>query len=447
MYELKDNIVALATTPGNSALNIIRLSGNDNIVEIFKKLTKKKSNPVPNTVFPYYLYDNSGKIFEQAIVSYFKSPKSYTGENMLEISSHGGYVVANKIIKFLISNNFRLAKPGEFSFRAFINNKINLIQAEAVNGIINSQNSSSLSYQVKNLTGGLSNIVEKSYNEIKNLLILAEHEIDFSEDEITLTQQSEYISILKQISKKIHKTIENAYYEELNDLPRVVIVGKPNAGKSSLFNRIVGYERAIVTNIKGTTRDVIEVRLSLNGKSISLLDTAGIRKTQNKIEEMGIEKTNNEISNCNIALVVDEKDPAEIIKNLKDIYKNIFFVPVLNKCDIKKNIQSSQDVFQISCTTKDGINQLLTWLSTKIEEMYKTKYSENNFLINERQNLLLTKILSKIKKLAKSFEAHQDLVFLSSDLRDVLAVFNDLIRPLNNDDILNEIFGGFCVGK
>ena len=215
------------------------------------------------------MYDNSGKIFEQAVVSYFKSPKSYTGENMLEISSHGGYVVANKIIKFLISNNFRLAKPGEFSFRAFINNKINLIQAEAVNGIINSQNSSSLSYQVKNL-GGLSNIVEKSYNEIKNLLILAEHEIDFSEDEITLTQQSEYISILKQISKKIHKTIENAYYEELNDLPRVVIVGKPNAGKSSLFNRIVGYERAIVTNIKGTTRDVIEVRLSLNGKSISL---------------------------------------------------------------------------------------------------------------------------------------------------------------------------------
>ena len=236
------------------------------------------------------MYDNSGKIFEQAIVSYFKSPKSYTGENMLEISSHGGYVVANKIIKFLISNNFRLAKPGEFSFRAFINNKINLIQAEAVNGIINSQNSSSLSYQMKNLTGGLSNIVEKSYNEIKNLLILAEHEIDFSEDEITLTQQSEYISILKQISKKIHKTIENAYYEELNDLPRVVIVGKPNAGKSSLFNRIVGYERAIVMNIKGTTRDVIEVRLSLNGKSISLLDTAGIRKTRNKIEEMGIEK-------------------------------------------------------------------------------------------------------------------------------------------------------------
>ena len=162
---------------------------------------------------------------------------------------------------------------------------------------------------------------------------------------------------------------------------------------------------------------------------------------------MGIEKTNNEISNCNIALVVDEKDPAEIIKNLKDIYKNIFFVPVLNKCDIKKNIQNSQDVFQISCTTKDGINQLLTWLSTKIEEMYKTKYSENNFLINERQNLLLTKILSKIKKLVKSFEAHQDLVFLSSDLRDVLAVFNDLIRPLNNEDILNEIFGGFCVGK
>ena len=447
MYKLKDNIVALATTPGNSALNIIRLSGNKNVVKIFKKLTKKKSNPVPNTVFPYYLYDNHGKLFEQAVISYFKSPKSYTGENMLEISSHGGYVVANKIIKILISNNFRLAQPGEFSFRAFINNKINLIQAEAVNGIINSQNSSSLSYQVKNLTGGLSSVVEALYNKIKDLLVLAEHEIDFSEDEITMTQQSEYISILKQISKKINKTIENAYYEELNDLPRVVIVGKPNAGKSSLFNCIVGYERAIVTNIKGTTRDVIEVRLNLNGKSISLLDTAGIRKTRNKIEEIGIEKTNNEISNCNIALVVDEKDPVEIIKNLKDIYKNIFFVPILNKCDLKKNIQTNQDVFQISCATKHGIDKLLTWLSTKIEETYKTKYSENNFLINERQNLLLTKILSKIKKLLKNFETHKDLVFLSSDLRGVLSLFDDLVRPLDNDDILNEIFGGFCIGK
>ena len=447
MYKLKDNIVALATTPGNSALNIIRLSGNDNIVKIFKKLTKKKSSPIPNTVFPYYLYDNHGKLFEQAVISYFKSPKSYTGENMLEISSHGGYVVANKIIKILISNNFRLAQPGEFSFRAFINNKINLIQAEAVNGIINSHNSSSLSYQVKNLTGGLSSVVEALYNKIKDLLVLAEHEIDFSEDEITMTQQSEYISILKQVSKKINKTIENAYYEELNDLPRVVIAGKPNAGKSSLFNCIVGYERAIVTNIKGTTRDVIEVRISLNGKSISLLDTAGIRKTRNKIEEMGIEKTNNEISNCNIALVVDEKDPVEIIKNLKGLYKNIFFVPILNKCDLKKNIQTNQDVFQISCTTKHGVDKLLTWLSTKIEETYKTKYNENNFLINERQSLLLAKILSKIKKLLKNFETHKDLVFLSSDLRDVLSLFDDLVRPLDNDDILNEIFGGFCIGK
>ena len=447
MYELKDNIVALATTPGNSALSVVRLSGNNNIIKIFKKLTKKKLNPVPNTVFPYYLYDNRGKIFEQAVISYFKAPKSYTGENMLEISSHGGYVVANKIIKILINNNFRLARPGEFSFRAFINNKINLIQAEAVNGIINSQNSSSLSYQVKNLTGGLSSVVEELYNQIKHLLILAEHEIDFSEDEITMTQQSEYISILKQISKKINKTIENAYYEELNDRPRVVIAGKPNAGKSSLFNCIVGYDRAIVTNIKGTTRDVIEVRLNLNGKSISLLDTAGIRKTKNKIEEKGIEKTNNEISNCNIALVVDEKDPVRRIKDLKKLYKNIFFIPILNKCDLKKGIQSSRDVFQISCITKEGVDELLTWLSTQIDEMYKTKYHENIFLINERQKLLLTTILSKIKGLVKGFEAHQDLVFLSSDLRDVLSVFNDLVRPLDNNEILNEIFGGFCIGK
>ena len=196
MYNLKDTIVALATIPGKGALNVVRVSGPNQLSLIFKLLTTKKRLPKPNFSHPYYVYSKK-RVVDQCIITYYRGPKSYTGENMLELSTHGGCVMANKIIEVVINSNARLAFPGEFTYRAFINNKINLIQAEAINGAICSDNSLDSHYQINNLKGGLSDVVEGVYKETKQLLILAEHELDFVEDEITFTKTKEY---LKQLS-------------------------------------------------------------------------------------------------------------------------------------------------------------------------------------------------------------------------------------------------------
>ena len=255
---------------------------------------------------------------------------------MLELSTHGGCVISNKIIEIIINGNARLALPGEFTYRAFINNKINLIQAEAINGAIQSDNSLDSHYQISNLKGGLSDIVKNSYKKIRDLLILAEHELDFVEDEITFTKSNEYLKRIALIENKIKSIIKLSCYENYIDLPRVVIVGKPNAGKSSLFNNIVGYNRAIVTDIKGTTRDVIEAKLNLHGNNIALMDTAGIRTTKDKIEKMGIKKTTEEIKAASFVLVVDEENPKKIIKRIKKNNPAAEWIGILNKIDLEK---------------------------------------------------------------------------------------------------------------
>ena len=445
MYNLKDNIVALATIPGKGALNVVRVSGPNQLSLIFKLLTTKKRLPRPNFSHPHYVYSKKG-VVDQCIITYYKGPKSYTGENMLELSTHGGCVIANQIIEAVINSNARLAFPGEFTYRAFINNKINLIQAEAINGAIHSENSLDSHYQINNLKGGLSDIIENIYKKIKNLLVLAEHELDFMEGEITFTKSNEYLKRLALITKKIDRVIKFSCYENYKDLPRVVIVGRPNAGKSSLFNNIVGYNRAIVTDIKGTTRDVIEAKLNLNGNNIVLMDTAGMRTTKDKIEKLGIKKTTGEIELADFILVVDEEKPKEIIKTMKKTNPRAEWIGVLNKIDLKKKFSLQSD-FQISCTKNSGIEKLLTVLSTKITGAYNKNYKNNRYLINERQLVLIKQTQGLVKEARQSYKTNKDLVILSFNLRRALMGLDDMLGPTENRDILNEIFGGFCVGK
>ena len=445
MYNLNDNIVALATVPGKAALSVVRVSGDNQLLLIFMLLTKKKELPRPNFSYPYYVYAKK-RVVDQCVITYYKGPKSYTGENMLELSTHGGCVISNKIIEIIINGNARLALPGEFTYRAFINNKINLIQAEAINGAIQSDNALDSHYQISNLKGGLSDIVKNSYKKIRDLLILAEHELDFVEDEITFTKSNEYLKRITLIENKIKGIIKLSCYENYKDIPRVVIVGKPNAGKSSLFNNIVGYNRAIVTDIKGTTRDVIEAKLNLNGNNIALMDTAGIRTTKDKIEKMGIKKTTEEIKAASFVLVVDEENPKKIIKRIKKNNPAAEWIGILNKIDLEKKGEHPSD-FQISCTNNLGTDALLTELSTKINNLYKKNYKNNIYLINKRQLSLIKKTLGILKKTKETYKENKDLVLLSFSLRGALNKLEDVLGPTTNNEILNEIFGGFCVGK
>jgi len=447
MLSLKDNIVALATAPGRAAINIVRVSGSKSLKFLFCKLTNNKKLPLPNSAYPYLIYSNDKEVIDQSVIIYFKAPKSFTGENMLEISVHGGDVIANNIIKTLLGLGCRMAGPGEFTYRAFINNKINLVQAESINSIINSENEQSSNKHVENLTGGLSAVLSGAQEEVKNMLILAEHEIDFSEEEVSLTKKGEYLGRLTTISKSISFAVENSCYEEFKEEPRIVIVGKPNVGKSSLFNKIVGYDRSIVTNIKGTTRDFIEAKINLRGKKIILVDTAGIRETKTKIEKMGIKKTKEELEKGYVFIVVDEKNPAALISKIKKRYPSALLLSVINKIDKNSPAGLTEADYKISCTKNIGLDDLLTGLSTHIETYYINKYQKREYLINERQSVLLSSINTKINSLISEYTQHADLVLFASSLRGVLDEFNRLIRPIDQNEILNEIFQGFCVGK
>ena len=447
MYSLKDSIVALATSPGRGALNVVRVSGSDSLSSLFVKLTKKSRLPSPNSSYQYLIYSKKN-IIDQSVIAYFKAPKSFTGENMLEISVHGGYVVANQVIELILNTGCRMASPGEFTYRAFVNNKISLIQAEAINSIISSENTKSSNLYVKNLTGGLSRVIDGLLKEVKDLLVLAEHEIDFSEEEITLTTKKEYLKILNNIYLSVASTIKNSCYEEFKEEPRIVIVGRPNAGKSSLFNKIVGYEKAIVTNIKGTTRDVIEARVTLKGQKILLADTAGIRTTKKKLEKLGIEKTQEELKRGYLFIVLDEENPLKIVEEIKKIRPRALCFAVINKIDKKKNTELFKNIdYKISCKNNSGIEGLLTGLSTAVEKYYVANYQSREFLVNERQSLLLSSIKKKTGDLIQEYENHGDLVLFASALRNILNDFETLSRPVDQNEILNEIFGGFCVGK
>ena len=445
MYALKDNVVALATAPGKSALNIIRVSGDSALNKIFQQLTQRKKTPKPNTTYPYFVYNNNNQIIDQSVITYYKSPKSYTGEFMLEISVHGGYVITNQIIDLILKKQCRMAAPGEFTYRAFINNKINLIQAEAINGLINANSELISSHQINNLTGGLTNAVAGAHKELRNMLILAEHELDFSESEINLTDNLVYIKKLVKINKSINRTLRVSCYEKNVDYPRIVIVGEPNTGKSSLFNKIIGYDKAIVTNIQGTTRDVVEVQLNLRGKNINLMDTAGIRNTSNKIEKLGIQKTKEELQKANIVLVLDDFDPEKKITSINQYNKSACWISIINKIDKKKNLKKSD--FRISCINNQGIEGLLTELSTQIDIIYNKNYASGKFMLNQRQNQILSLISAKTQTLIELYPNHKELVLLCCGLREILSCFDDLIRPIDNGEILNEIFGDFCVGK
>ena len=444
MYNLKDNIAALATTPGASALNIVRVSGSSEVDSVFKKLTKKTTLPRPNTCYPYIIYNKNKKI-DQVIISYYSSPKSYTGQHMLEISVHGGGVVADQIMSILLSYGCRVAGPGEFTYRAFVNNKIDLIQAEAINGIINAKSQKASQYQINNLVGGVSNKLLKYQKKIKNFLLLIEQELDFSEEEIEENITKDLLDDIEKLNNEIKKTIKNACYEINVELPRIVIIGSPNAGKSSLFNKIVGYDKAIVTNIKGTTRDVLEANIKINNRDVCLIDTAGLRSTKNKIEALGIEKTKKEIKNAALVFVLSEKNPFKLKEKFCVLNREAEWVCITNKIDINKKNPLSQ--FNLSCKNNEGINELLTWISTKVNSMYDKKYSNKKYLLNDRQGIILNNITKKISLSIKKYPSHQDLAIFCVEIRGVLDLFSDLIRPIDNNDIINQIFGDFCVGK
>ena len=437
LYE-KDSIVALATPRGIGALAVIRVSGAS-LSSLFTKLTSVKNI---KQRYAYYkkIFSSSGEVLDNSLIIFFKGPSSFTGEDVIEISCHGGEVVSKKIIHQLIDYGCRASEPGEFSKRAFMNGKIDLVEAESINGIIHSKSF----LEAKNSLMSLGGQTQKNLTDIKNslvdLLMIVEHELDFVEEEISLLSNNKIQQTLKNAVFSLKKIINGSLVgKKIGTGFRVVLVGPPNAGKSSLFNSLLGYNRAIVSSVKGTTRDVVEAFVEVGGYPVVLADTAGHHSTSDLLDLKGVKKTEEEIGRADIVVVVDEKNPELFIEPFK--IKNKPVIMVVSKKDSAKKGVSKK--IETSSLKNKNIDSLLTELSTTIKNSF---FNNEAFFAPERQVVLLKKALAVLEGLLGGSE-DMDVVVFSSSLRSCINDLKEVFGEVYNEDILNSIFKGFCVGK
>ena len=444
MYNTKDNIVALATTPGKSALNVVRCSGSG-CLELYYHLTKLKKPPIPNMSCLKSVY-NKDSIIDELMLTFFAAPKSFTGENVLEFSSHGGLIIAKKLISTIESFGFRQAMPGEFSYRAFLNGKIDLIQAEAISTIVDSNKNLDVLYSINNLKGSLSSPIKKILQECENVLVYMEHEMDFNENEIAFTRLSEYKKSFNKLEKKASKIIYASFLAKENKGNITIsLAGKTNAGKSSLFNKLIGYERSIVTEQEGTTRDTVEASLIIGGQDVSLIDTAGIRKTKNVIEKKGISRTYDAINRSDLVLFVDQEDPIKESKKYSKILKNKEILFIKSKDDTKTT--KTKGIISTSSKKEGGTSLLFTELLTFIKKHGDSFSNKYMFLINSRQRACLVSFVEEIKRGSLALTKTKDLVIASSYLRGAHDNLASLLHGGDKNSTINKIFKGFCVGK
>ena len=438
---IKDNIVALATPLGFGALAVIRVSGQS-LNTLFNKVTGYK-NPKPRYAYFKKFYSSDGDVLDNVLITYFKGPQSYTGEDVIEISCHGGSIISSMIIDELVIAGCRHAEPGEFSRRAYLNGKINITQAESIDLIIRSTHKNQAKNGMLSFEGGIKEDLIKVESAIYSLLEIIEHELDFTDEEITHTTKEEMNSSLKNILKLFTSLMKGGgHLNKINGGLRVCIVGQPNVGKSSLFNSILGYDKVVVSDQKGTTRDSIEAQLVVGELLFTLIDTAGYWEGKDDLDRLGIEKTIEVVKTCDIAIILDDKNPASFRMRIPEI-ENKTIINVISKADINKKIKKSEDALIVSSKKGVGIDELLTHLSTIASNNF---FPENSHITSFRQLALIKKARMSVLELIDCGSA-LDMVQISSSLRNCLDNIGEIVGKADNEKVLNKIFQGFCVGK
>ena len=444
-YNRKDAIASLATTPGISAISIIRISG-ENLNSLFRLITDKKT--FKNRYASYCtIFDKKKKIIlDQCIVIYFANPNSYTGEDVMEINCHGGHIVSQKILNMLYAHGVKPAHPGEFSYRAFLNNKIDLIEAEAISNIINSSSEYSHDIIMDNLSNSLRKNILDINNKIINILSIIEHELDFSENEIDYTTTESILNVLDNIIMTVNTYLDNQnLVKTINAGINIVIMGIPNAGKSSLFNKIIGYDRTIVSSQAGTTRDSIEAKLIINQYPVNLIDTAGYFAANDQINIDSIKQTMQYANNADIIIYLDESDPVKKYQLLNLDCNHIIFCK--SKRDISKNKINKDESLNISSKTNYGINLLYNKLSTILSTDYKYDFNNDTTLISQRQIKLFQEASQTLNEIKIMLEEEVGMDVIASYMHELTSVFDECLGKVSNDKVLQSIFSNFCVGK
>ncbi len=462
--KFKSTIIAQCTPIGNSGIGIIKISGSKSY-----EISKIILGVCPKTRYAkfYKFKNNNNKILDYGIAIYFKSPKSFTGEDVLELNCHGGQKIMEKIIDTILKfkiKNIRLAKPGEFTKRAFLNNKIDLIQAESINNLINTNSTNQLNKSLLSLKGKLTDKIINYIYKINKINIFITKEINFTEKEFTYLKYKKFKKYMLNFYKKIKNLYKKNYKQSFYDNGiKIIIIGKPNVGKSSLMNNLTKYNTSIVTNISGTTRDLIKDKIYINNINIEITDSAGIQKTKNIIEKIGIKKTLNEIKLSKIILLVDDnynisnkKFLKKNINLIKKIKKHQKLILIRNKIDLSKYKHKKHDkinninIINISNKTKKGINILLKYIKKYIKLINN---NENIFYINKRHITLIQKTNKSTKYIINKLNNFNyktiNLDILQQEISKIQKYLNQIIgkRKFTPETIINNIFKNFCIGK
>lgn len=452
-------IAAISTAPGNAGIGIIRLSGDD-CFKILQKIFKPKNKgEIKGYTIKYgnIVKSENDEIIDEVLVSYFVAPKSYTKENMCEINSHGGIVVENQILEECLKNGAVLAEPGEFTKRAFMNGRIDLSQAEAVIDIINSKTEKEMMVAQRHLEGSLSKKIKDIQGEILNLMADIDASIDYPEYDIEETTNKKINDTLNSVEEKLLK-LKNSFENGkiLKEGIKTAIIGKPNVGKSSLLNLILGENRAIVSDIEGTTRDTIEEYINIKGIPLKIVDTAGIRKTNDEVEKIGVERSINNISNAEliIALFDDSRTFDDQDQKILDLIEGKKTIILINKIDLGKNLikeneklkKFKNNIIEFSTINETGLDKLYN----KIEELFKLNEldCENTEIItNNRHKQQILYALEDVAKGRESLETHMPVDITAICLKDILERLAEITGENVSENIINEIFKKFCLGK
>ena len=457
---IDDTIAAIATAPGEGGIGIIRISGEKSLQvaqSIFKYKSGKMIKDYNARTLIYGTVGDNEKVIDEVLVAYMKGPNSYTAEDVIEINCHGGFISVKKILELILSKGVRLAEAGEFTKRAFLNGRIDLSQAEAIIDVIKSKTDMAHEVAQSQLEGSLAKKIKDLRMNVTEVLAHLEVSIDFAEEdveEITYQTLEEKALELRNEIKKLYDTAESG--KIIRDGLKTVIVGKPNVGKSSLLNSILGENRAIVTDIAGTTRDVIEEFVNIKGIPLKIVDTAGIRETEDVVEKIGVEKSRESFSTADLVIMVLDasrklsEEDMEILESLK----NKKTIVLLNKMDLEPQIElekieefiNSEDIIKISALKHQGIEEL----QDKIEAMVyhgSVKNSSNLMITNSRHKDALFKAYESINDAISAIEQRMPYDFIEVDFKNIWDYLGYINGDTVREDLLDTIFANFCIGK
>ena len=458
MVELNDTIVALATPPGRSGIGIIRLSGPASLSVLRTLVDCQTFKPTPNVMTLRNLFDPVKKsTLDQALVCYFKSPNSFTGEDVVELHCHGSPLLLRAIIDAALTLHARMAAPGEFTLRAVASGRIKLSEAEAIRDLIDAQTDDALRQATRQMKGEISHTLQPLKDELVKVIVRLESSLEFVEDDLPLTEHDQLVASLRHVRSRFHEMAETFRRGKLlREGLRVTLVGRPNAGKSSLFNRLLGRPRAIVHHVPGTTRDAITESIGINGVPIVITDTAGLRVATETVEAIGVDQTKRQAADSDLLLVVIDGSEGTTEEDRNALFE-VFGRPhviALNKSDlltfsatrlIRSTLESPTSVIPVSAKTGDGLDELQAAIIKPFTN--GTANGDSLMITNARHHDLLIRASNAVLSSEGLLEQHASEELILVGLHDALRYLGDITGETTSDEILGEIFSTFCIGK